>query len=544
MVDKRKVGGAIKRLKFGLCIPTYGNSAGRLQKMLQSIKDFTKGIDYEIFVRDDATKNMEHVAAQRFVCERYGVNYEHGEEWNLLAGNFHALGYTALKAGCDVIVFPADDLLMSKSWLRPIEFFYEYNWNLPVGMVSGVFVEAWELAMNNIIPSEDAMYQWDNHGDVMREQLDFSLARYSEARAAGRIHLDGYGGILGVNPDTGKYALPHPVPLDGGLGPCFSIRADVFELVGGFDKCDFFGDFECMLGWKVWEAGFYCAMIPAPPVYHARGLGTTERVHGGMSDEEWKEHQMWSPAATKKFQERWPFESFSVAQQYFIKEYVQPAEVKLRESHFIRPLNGMTFPVNLEYDSLAEINQGANIHWRDERQQKRLKWIADHVLAYPLDMCCATAGLLEYWHAEDEDGHITDDLYTGIDFDRVRIEEAKSKYPEAEFFVMDVTFGTPFSDEHFPTVVLGDCLEHMPVSIANRVIDEAIRLAGNRVIITLPRGDAVGPNEDHVWDPSVAGVQDMLKRFEEEWSVSIEETEDFLLICVDRKPLVVSLAEK
>ena len=97
-----------------------------------------------------------------------------------------------------------------------------------------------------------------------------------------------------------------------------------------------------------------------------------------------------------------------------------------------------------------------------------------------------------------------------------------------------MTYGLPCPDQSFDTVVACDCLEHIPVQIAQTVILEMTRLARQRVIITLPIGEKTSPNIDHVWEPSISGVQEMLSVYAN-WKANIEVTDDFLLIKVERE---------
>ena len=331
-------------MKYAICCPTFGNSAYRLGKLLESIRRFTGGLDYDLYVSDDATPSSEAVAAQEDVARKFGVAYTHRTEHGHIFGNFHSIGMQAAP-NCDVLVFIADDTLVSPGWLHCIGYFYRMNPELNLSMVSGVMIEAWELAINGIIPNEDSFYVGPHcDGLVMREHLTYTWDQYEKAHQEHKVHLDmdylrgqGNVGVMGCD-ENGNYVFNRPSSLSGGLGPCFSILADVFLQIGGFKKAQFCTDFESLLGWSAWDLGFSCAVIPSPPIYHGRGYASMERdgLWNAYWDPEFSKYRLPHEDAIERFRKSWPmFTGPADAQDYYHKKHVYPACDRMGRSVFL-----------------------------------------------------------------------------------------------------------------------------------------------------------------------------------------------------------------
>jgi SAM-dependent methyltransferase len=151
-----------------------------------------------------------------------------------------------------------------------------------------------------------------------------------------------------------------------------------------------------------------------------------------------------------------------------------------------------------------------------------------------LDIGCANGGLRDFIKSEGS--------YTGVDLDRVRIDEAKAKYPNDTFFVMDASYGLPFEKRSFDTVVCADCLEHLPQAKAQQVIHWISAVTDKVILLTLPISEATVPNVDHIWAPSKDTIQSFLEAIPgerrsllEEWTVQVTFVEDFALIRLEPK---------
>jgi SAM-dependent methyltransferase/GT2 family glycosyltransferase len=518
-------------MKFAICIPTFGNSAARLKACIDSVLQFTIGIDFHIFVRDDATPNTEYSAWQDYVCQQYKgkVSFTKGLERRSGGHNLHELGEWAYNEGYDILTFLSDDCLVSQGWLYPIKHYFEWNEEAKIAMVSTPFIEAWEMVVAGRLPSEQHFLKWENDGTLLREHLTLTEAEFETKKRAGVISIDHFT-PLGPMTAKGNFELKHPVPIDGGLGPCFSISAKAWIAVGGFENCFFIGDYEAMIGWKFWIEGWKCVMIPGPPVYHARGVASKELDSLTQAGIKIEQHDVHKPAGLESFKAMW----FHAPEQVrtICKPQMDKATVSLQQSRFIK-YQAQTFPINVSYNKLTEINLGP-IHWRDQRQQERMNWIGEHCLGNVLDIGCANGGLRDFIKSEGS--------YTGVDLDRVRIDEAKAKYPNDTFFVMDASYGLPFEKRSFDTVVCADCLEHLPQAKAQQVIHWISAVTDKVILLTLPISEATVPNVDHIWAPSKDTIQSFLEAIPgerrsllEEWTVQVTFVEDFALIRLEPK---------
>lgn len=332
-------------LRVGIVIPTVGDSHERLSLAIRSIKCHTGRDDILILVSDDATPWCRSTK-QLQVCDAMGVEYRRSANWGMCWRNFHEAGM-AIADRCDVIVFFADDCLASRRWLDPVIHFYEHNPDLKPAMVSPVFVEAWELAINRVIETENSFYEniestLHGQGILMRDDLNFDRHLYEEAFAEKRVHIaipstTLHIGVMGTRPD-GTYNMDTPKALVGGSGPCFSIRSDVFREIGGFDRCDFTGDFECMLGFKCWDAGYSCVLVPGPPVYHGRGYASREQDVGDSKTRhpELQHHFQWEQEALAHFASEWPpYRNMLEAHDAYVQRYVHPTNNILSGSSFM-----------------------------------------------------------------------------------------------------------------------------------------------------------------------------------------------------------------
>lgn len=80
-------------------------------------------------------------------------------------------------------------------------------------------------------------------------------------------------------------------------------------------------------------------------------------------------------------------------------------------------------------------------------------------------------------------GHI------GVDRNERSIELARILNPEKTFLVADVRH-VPYDDKSVDTVLLPDVLEHLPFEVVPLAINEAIRLARQKVLITIPEANS------------------------------------------------------
>jgi SAM-dependent methyltransferase len=232
---------------------------------------------------------------------------------------------------------------------------------------------------------------------------------------------------------------------------------------------------------NMWSHGA-CIKIPGPPIYCA-----------GFRP----------PLPTTA----WPTEGVVLLPCYF----------KLPTSQFIAA------PINLTYRSLEEVNLGP-IHHDEPWQQDRMKRLGEGCIGSVLDIGCADGALLDF---------CTPERYVGVDLDRVRIDEAKKRRPKHRFYVVDATYGLPFPDMSFETVVCAECMEHVPYGRAIELLKEMTRVSHRRILITLPVSERMHPNVDHVWFPNEENIDILLTARGDDWNYSVSYNEDFAFIQLD-----------
>lgn len=118
--------------------------------------------------------------------------------------------------------------------------------------------------------------------------------------------------------------------------------------------------------------------------------------------------------------------------------------------------------------------------------ENHLKHVRPELIGSILDLGCGL-GLL---------ASSAKDRYVGVDFSEVAIEYAASHHSNGEFIKADIMeFTSDITDDEFDTVVLAEVLEHFHEDDRGVLLSEAKRIAGCRVIITLPMNS---PDPTHV----------------------------------------------
>ncbi len=114
--------------------------------------------------------------------------------------------------------------------------------------------------------------------------------------------------------------------------------------------------------------------------------------------------------------------------------------------------------------------------WFKPHQQYRLKWLKKHCLGMVMELGCNYGYVLAYCG-----GHI------GVDWNENNVALARILNPGKEFVVADIR-ALPFPNAYVDTVLLADCLEHLPWEDVERAVSEAKRVARQRVLVTVPDG--------------------------------------------------------
>lgn len=110
-------------------------------------------------------------------------------------------------------------------------------------------------------------------------------------------------------------------------------------------------------------------------------------------------------------------------------------------------------------------------------QQARIEWLRVHCLKITniLDIGCN-------W------GYVLNELNgkCGVDINIENIDKAMKEFPGRSFLCADVTKGLPFKDSQYDIVVMADVLEHLDWGCVEDALKEALRIANQKILITLP----------------------------------------------------------
>lgn len=118
--------------------------------------------------------------------------------------------------------------------------------------------------------------------------------------------------------------------------------------------------------------------------------------------------------------------------------------------------------------------------------ENHLKHVRPELVGSILDLGCGL-GLL---------ASSAKDRYVGVDFSEVAIEYAASHHSNGNFIKDDIMdFVSNVDNDEFDTVVLAEVLEHFYEDDRGTLLAEAKRIAGCKVIITLPMNS---PDPTHV----------------------------------------------
>lgn len=121
-------------------------------------------------------------------------------------------------------------------------------------------------------------------------------------------------------------------------------------------------------------------------------------------------------------------------------------EPEVVDNHFIKE--------QLEYTTSQETRKG----WKS-----RYDFVLQHIDKNHVVLDCA-CGLGENTHMIAQQCSKA----VGVDLDNHFIEYCKEKWPETDFFCLDVTNGLPFPDDNFDVIVSIETLEHLPTMYAVR----------------------------------------------------------------------------
>jgi SAM-dependent methyltransferase len=106
-----------------------------------------------------------------------------------------------------------------------------------------------------------------------------------------------------------------------------------------------------------------------------------------------------------------------------------------------------------------------------------------------LDVGCGTLGLAEF--------------LPGISVVGLDLEPPPTTVPGFKFVTGSIT-ALPFADRSFPVVSCVDVLEHLPLDVRERAINELVRVCGGRLLIGCPHGQAARECDERYRDRCVS----------------------------------------
>jgi len=179
----------------------------------------------------------------------------------------------------------------------------------------------------------------------------------------------------------------------------------------------------------------------------------------------------------------------------------------------------------------------------EECQQKRIKWLCENVVGNRiLELGCNWGYILDavckYSKAS---------FGLGIDINLTNINKALRNFPDRYFIVRDITDPfrmQVFKDNSFNTVMLPDVLEHLTKGGVKFVISEALRIASDKVLITLPLEENKKHCFKHKWiveEEEVYKIADVMRP--ECWAVSVSNDSDFYYIIGDLRKFYYTTKE-
>lgn len=157
-----------------------------------------------------------------------------------------------------------------------------------------------------------------------------------------------------------------------------------------------------------------------------------------------------------------------------------------------------------------------------ECQQRRIAWLVKE--------CQGITKILECgcnW------GYVLDKVNgrMGIDINLENIALAQERFPNREFRCQDVTWGLGYSGS-YDIVLLAEILEHLPWDKVRRMVTEALKVAREKVLITLPLEEVKATNFKHRWVPTWFKVAEIAHWYP---YVCIEADRDFFYIKFDKE---------
>lgn len=168
-----------------------------------------------------------------------------------------------------------------------------------------------------------------------------------------------------------------------------------------------------------------------------------------------------------------------------------------------------------------------------ECQQKRIQWLCQNSIGDRiLEIGCNWGYILDAVRK-----HNKSKFCVGVDINSKNIEKALIEFPDCFFRLEDIIkTGLSFADNSFDTVMLPDILEHISMEYVLSIIMKSLKIATNKVLITLPLEEKKAHCFKHKWVPQISNVLDICKTlFIGGLKVEFSSDNDFYYIIGTRK---------
>ena len=160
----------------------------------------------------------------------------------------------------------------------------------------------------------------------------------------------------------------------------------------------------------------------------------------------------------------------------------------------------------------------------DPNQKARVDWVVKSASGERvLEIGTATGYVIS---------RITAKYRVGIDNDIARLLLAKMRYPDIEFYYANILNLAPFKDQ-FDCLILTEVLEHLPFDNIHYALIHCL-LTAPRLVVTVPHGNNVMTNPEHLWLPSLGLMQNFIGGTMLAHITAVEYVGDFIMMIIER----------
>ena len=156
----------------------------------------------------------------------------------------------------------------------------------------------------------------------------------------------------------------------------------------------------------------------------------------------------------------------------------------------------------------------------DPRQVARLQWIKDRIVGRAVDV-----GIGNGWPTNFLGAAV------GVEIREDRVAVAQESYPHINFHVLDASREALYG---FDTVILAEVIEHMPHSVAKKMLALWSEDSPRQLLITTPNAgkegydDSLVVNPEHIWYPTAYTLQMLIPHGYR--ITEMDDSGDFILV--------------